>query len=44
MAADATIGLTARMALQNAPVKTPTATRDAAAAAKAAEEFEAVFI
>ena len=44
MDAGATIGLTARAALQNAPVKPPAPTRDAAAAAKAAQEFEAVFI
>ena len=44
MAADATLGLSARAALQNAPVKAPTPTKDALAAAKAAQEFEAVFI
>jgi Rod binding domain-containing protein len=44
MAADATLGLSARTALQNAPVKAPVPTNDASAAAKAAEEFEAVFI
>jgi Rod binding domain-containing protein len=44
MAADATIALTASAALQNAPVKLPMPTQDAAAAAKAAEEFEAIFI
>ena len=41
----ASIGLTAaHAALQNAPVKTPMATKDLSAAGKAAEEFEAVFI
>jgi Rod binding domain-containing protein len=42
--ADATLGLTARAALANTPVKAPTTTKDANAAAKAAEEFEAIFI
>jgi len=41
---DATLGLTARSALQNAPLNAPTPTKDADAAKKAAEEFEAVFI
>jgi Rod binding domain-containing protein len=44
MAIDPTFALSARAALQNAPVNAPLPTRDAAAAKKAAEEFEAIFV